>query len=334
MTRPPVRAGVIGAGLMGRVHADAARRAGATIVAVSDPDSNRGRILAASIGASCESVTSDQLTASRFVDVLHVCTPPDEHYAVCDSALRSGINVICEKPLAQTAGEVQTLLALADESGLQLCPVHQFPFQRGIRRVVEHASSLGTVRHVIAEMCTAGGEGLDDAGRHRIALDILPHPLSLFGIFTTRPLRDTEWRVSAARGGELVISGVSGTVGLSLVLSTRGRPTSNSLRVIGDAGTATADLFHGYAIIEQGRVSRFRKMTRPFVSSTLTLGNAAANGIRRGLSAETAFPGLRDLVGSYYASIRGEASPPISSETSADIALARDRIISLIQFGS
>ncbi len=329
-----MRAGIIGAGLMGRVHADAAKRAGATIVAVSDADSTRARTLATSIGASCEAVTSEQLTASRFVDILHVCTPPAEHYAVCESALRSGVHVICEKPVARTAAEVQTLFELAEASGIRLCPVHQFPFQRGIRRVIEHASSIGSVRHVTAEICTAGGAGVDNEGRHQIALDILPHPLSLFGIFVSKLLSETKWQVSLPRPGELIVSGVNGTVGLSLLMSTLGRPTSNLLRVIGEAGTATADLYHGYSVIERGTVSRFRKMTRPFVSSTLTLGNAAANGIRRGLSAETAFPGLRELVGSFYASVRGEASSPVSRETSLDIARARDSIISLIQLRS
>ena len=166
-----------------------------------------------------------------------------------------------------------------------------------------------------------------DDRRHQVALDIIPHPLSLFGMFSTRALREVEWNVSTIGYGELIVSGVSGDVGLSFVLSTKGRPTSNSLRVIGDAGTATADLFHGYSVIEPGQVSRFTKLTRPFVASTLTLGNAAANGIRRGISAETAFPGLRELVGRFYASVRGDGAPPIASATLADITIARDNIL-------
>ena len=334
MTHRPVRAGVIGAGLMGRVHVEAAARAGATIVAVADPDAERARKLAQSIGGSCQAVAAERITAPGFVDALHVCTPPGDHFAACESALRSGIHVLCEKPVAPAAREVEALLALARESRVHLCPVHQFPFQSGMRRIVEQASSLGTVKHMHAEICTAGGEGMSDDRRHQVALDIIPHPLSLFGVFSTTRLQDVEWRVSTVSYGEVIVSGVSGNTGLSFLLSTSGRPTSNSLRVMGDKATATADLFHGFAVIERGSVSRLAKATRPFVASALTLGSAAANGLRRSFTAETAFPGLRELVSRFYGAVRGEAATPISPDATADIAIARDRIMSLIQLGS
>ena len=330
----PVRAGVIGAGLMGRVHAEAAKRAGATIVAVADPDMERATKLARSIGGSCEAIAADRITVPGFVDAIHVCTPPNEHFAVCEAALRSGVHVICEKPVAPESREVEALLAVARQSRVHLCPVHQFPFQSGMRRIVEQALSLGTVKHMHAEICTAGGEGMSDERRHQVALDIIPHPLSLFAAFATTPLQNVEWSVSTVSYGELIVSGVSGNTGLSFLLSTSGRPTSNSLRVIGDKATATADLFHGFAVIERGTVSRLTKATRPFVASALTLGNAAANGLRRGLAAETAFPGLRELVSRFYNSVRGEAATPISPVATADIAISRDRIISLIQLAS
>ena len=324
---------MIGAGLMGRVHAAAAKRAGATVVAVSDPDLRKAQALASSIDARCETVDIGRMTASRFVDVVHICTPPGLHVAAAEAALRSGIHVICEKPIAQTSAEVKMLFALAKDSNVQLCPVHQFPFQRGVMKVLEHVTSLGTLRHLSAEICTAGGAGMSDTDRHQVALDILPHPLSLFAAFSGS-LSETDWKVSAVTYGELLVSGVNRNVGLSFLLSTLGRPTSNSLRVIGDMGTATANLFHGYSVIERGTVSRFTKMARPFTASASTLGNAAANGLRRGLSAETGFPGLRELVRRFYDSVRGEGMPPISSDAATDVAIARDRIVSLIQPGS
>ncbi|HEX2721766.1 MAG TPA: hypothetical protein VHM24_02530, partial [Gemmatimonadaceae bacterium] len=121
---------------------------------------------------------------------------------------------------------------------------------------------------------------------------------------------------------------------LSILLSTLGRPTTNSLRVIADHGTGTADLFHGYAIIERGTVSRARKITHPFVRSALIAANAVANGARRGLTAETAFPGLRELVRLFYDSIRSGTPPPIAAETTLDTAAARDRIIAAIELSS
>ena len=330
MNAAPVRAGVIGAGLMGGVHARAAIRAGAVIEAVADSDSGRARELAASLGRSCEPMTIDDLLRSRRLDAVHVCTPPTEHYALCEAALAAGKHVMCEKPVAQTASEVEALVRLARTSGVQFCPVHQFPFQRGMRDLMTHANRLGPVSHVSAEMCTAGAVGMSPAARHQVALDILPHPLSLFKLFASESIGTVDWKVSCGAHGEIAVIGVTGHTCLSLLLSTTGRPTSNSLRIFGEQGTATVDLFHGYAVVESGHVSRLRKMSRPFVASGLTLGHAAANGLRRGLSGETEFPGLRELVSRFYSAVRGDLPAPIPPEAVVDVAIARDRIISLI----
>jgi len=330
MSAAPVRAGVIGAGLMGGIHARAAIRAGAVIAAVADADAGRAQVLAASLGRTCEPMTIDDLIRSRQVDAVHVCTPPTEHYALCEAALAAGTHVLCEKPVAQTSPEVEALVGLARASGVQFCPMHQFPFQRGMRDVMTHAGRLGPVSHVSAEMCTAGAVGMSPAARHQVALDILPHPLSLFRLFATNPVGEVDWKVSCGAHGEIAVTGVTGHTCLSLLLSTTGRPTSNFFRIFGEQATATADLFHGYAVVESGHVSRLRKMSRPFVASGLTLGHAAANGFRRGLSGETGFPGLRELVGRFYSAVRGDLPAPIPPEAVVDVAIARDRIISLI----
>lgn len=328
MAAHPVKAAVIGAGMMGRVHASAAARAGAVVEIVADADPSRARALAASIGSWCQAMDIGELLAARRATVIHVCTPPAGHFATCTEALKMGANVICEKPVASDGRQVEALFDLARENNVQLCPMHQFPFQRGIQRVLSSGDRLGVVRHVSMEICTAGGSGLPGDARHQIALDILPHPLSLFRIFAEHPLANIEWKVSCASKGELAVTGVSGDVGLSALISTMGRPTSNSVRMIGERATATADLFHGFSVIESGNVSRLRKMSRPFVASGLTLGSAAANGLRRGLSGETEFPGLRELVRQFYLAVSGDSPGPVAPEATIDIAVARDKIIS------
>lgn len=330
MAAHPVKAAVIGAGMMGRVHALAAARAGAVVEVVADSNPSRARALAASIGSWCEAMETGELLAARRATVIHVCTPPDEHFATCTEALKIGANVICEKPVASDAQQVEALFDLARDNNVQLCPMHQFPFQRGIQRVLSSADRFGTVRHASMEICTAGGSGLSGDARHQIALDILPHPLSLFRLFAKHPLAGVEWKVSCASKGELAVTGASGELGLSVVVSTMGRPTSNSLTVIGERATATADLFHGFSVIESGNVSRLRKMSRPFVASGLTLGSAAANGLRRGLSGESDFPGLRELVRQFYEAVSGDFPGPVAPQATIDIAIARDNIISAI----
>lgn len=334
MTPRPLRVAIVGAGMMGRVHAEACRRNGALVTAVSDPDFARATKLGGELGGAVAVLPLDKLLGLTGLDAVHVCTPPDSHYQICADALRRGLHVLCEKPIAQTAAEVGELLEIARSSSLVLCPVHQFPFQRGVQKIVERTDLLGRVLHLSAEMCTAGGDGLSPELRHQVALDLLPHPLSLSRALGAVDLQDVAWRVSCSSPGELIISGIAGSLGLTFLISTGARPTGNYLRVFGERRSATIDLFHGYGFTEVGSVSRFRKLARPFTSAARTLGVAASNGVRRGINRETAFPGLAELIRRFHAALGGESPAPISRSEISDIARARDSIISQIEIPS
>ena len=331
MTRAPLRVAIIGAGLMGRIHAEVARNSGGRVIAVVDPDGEAARQLAG--GAGARSMTRDELLAGGVADVVHVCTPPDSHAKECESALRAGMHVICEKPMTQTAAELEALFELAQSNDLLVCPVHQFPMQDGVKQIRAAHASLGRIRHIAAEICTAGADAASSEARHQIALDILPHPLSLSAALDAAPLSRAQWSVAVSAPGEMIVTGVSGEILLSYLISTRGRPTSNLVRVIGESGTATADLYHGYSYIESGAVSRIRKATRPFAASGLAFGSAAVNGIKRALEGETAFPGLRNLVKGFYEAIGNRGLPPITPSECLDIARARDTIVALSSSG-
>jgi hypothetical protein len=94
-----------------------------------------------------------------------------------------------------------------------------------------------------------------------------------------------------------------------------------------DGGTVRANLYHGFATIERGEPSRLDKAFRPFVGSALAFGAAGANMAARAMSAEMAYPGLRELVRRFHRAAREGADPPISVEESLDVARVRDTII-------
>lgn len=111
-----------GAGAIAREHAatlDASL--GATLVAVCDPDAGRADAVAGPrhipAYASWEAMLADART-----DVLVVCTPPAHHRAPAAAALRAGIHVYVEKPLAHTVADGQAVVEAADRSAA-LCAV-------------------------------------------------------------------------------------------------------------------------------------------------------------------------------------------------------------------
>jgi predicted dehydrogenase len=104
-----VRAAVVGAGFMGRVHAESVRRAGGRVVAVT---AGRPRA-AAVVGADNAYPDLTALLADAEIDVLHVCTPNSTHAEIAHAALSAGIHVICEKPLATNESDAADLVAAA-----------------------------------------------------------------------------------------------------------------------------------------------------------------------------------------------------------------------------
>ena len=113
-TRAP-RSAIIGAGMVGSVHAHAVRRAGGRLVAVCASTPQRSHAAAERLGAD-RSATAEQIIASDDVDVVHICTPNDVHHGQAMATLANGKHVICEKPLATTVEDAAELVQAADLS--------------------------------------------------------------------------------------------------------------------------------------------------------------------------------------------------------------------------
>jgi predicted dehydrogenase len=113
-----MRAGIVGVGFMGTVHARAVRRAGGVVSRIvgSSPESSRAG--AERIGAEFAAESVEELLAADDVDVVHVCTPNATHAQLVRAAIDAGKHVICEKPLAVDAAEAAELVALAAEAGV------------------------------------------------------------------------------------------------------------------------------------------------------------------------------------------------------------------------
>src|ERR687898_865045 len=192
----PLRAVVVGAGLMGRFHIAAVAAAGGAIAAVVDPDVARARALAD--GAR---VATSIAELNDRADVVHVCTRADTHAEIVGAGLAAGAHVVVEKPAAPDAAATALLLDAAARHGSMLVPVHQFVFQRGFQRLVRERERFGTIVRLEFEAATAGAE----AGAiepDELVADILPHPLALFGRLVDAELSELDWLVRRPAPGQ------------------------------------------------------------------------------------------------------------------------------------
>ncbi|OKI16294.1 oxidoreductase [Saccharothrix sp. CB00851] len=102
---------------MGRVHAEAARRAGAEVVAAVAGTATGAADAAKAVGAERGYADLDALLAEAGADVVHVCTPNVRHAEAVDAALAAGAHVICEKPLATGVEDATALAGAAQAAG-------------------------------------------------------------------------------------------------------------------------------------------------------------------------------------------------------------------------
>ena len=98
--------GVIGAGLMGSTHARllASAVSGAEVVAISDAVPDSAQRIAEELGVRTIHADALELIADPAVDAVVVASPAATHEPFALACLEAGKPVLCEKPLAPSAG--------------------------------------------------------------------------------------------------------------------------------------------------------------------------------------------------------------------------------------
>ncbi|MDX1648639.1 MAG: Gfo/Idh/MocA family oxidoreductase [Myxococcota bacterium] len=144
-----LRLGLVGAGHMGRFHAEkigarAAAEGDVRLEVVVDVESERARALADASGARAASELAAGLEG---VDAIVVAVPTVAHAPVVEAALDAGLDVLVEKPIAATVREAEALLAAAQARRCVLQVGHLEWFNAAMRTV---ASSIRGPRFVEA----------------------------------------------------------------------------------------------------------------------------------------------------------------------------------------
>jgi predicted dehydrogenase len=108
----PLRWGLIGPGRIAHRFAQALQRRGGVLQAVVGRNPERAQAFAARWGAQVRP-SVDALLADDSIEAIYIATPHSDHAGSAAAALRAGKPVLCEKPLAATAAQAESLVALA-----------------------------------------------------------------------------------------------------------------------------------------------------------------------------------------------------------------------------
>lgn len=181
MTQSPLRIGIIGAGRIGRVHAEsiAYRLPGAQAVAITDAHLPAAQEVAARFEIPCVPSSSEDLLADSNIDAVLICSSTDTHAQLMVDAAAAGKHIFCEKPIALELPEIDRALAAVERAGVKL--------QIGFNRRFD--ANFARVRHAIAT-----GEIGTPSLMHIISRDPAPPPVSYIkvsgGIFRDMTIHD------------------------------------------------------------------------------------------------------------------------------------------------
>jgi predicted dehydrogenase len=131
MSEKKLRAGVIGCGRMGRLHARVySQMAEVSVMGVFDADGEAAAGVADEFGVP-QRKTLEELLAN--VDAVTIAVPTKFHLSIAEQCLRRKIACLIEKPLAKDVTEGQRIVELAKENGTTVQVGHIERFNPAIR---------------------------------------------------------------------------------------------------------------------------------------------------------------------------------------------------------
>ena len=117
-----INVGVIGAGRIGRVHAENLmyRIPEASLVAVSDIDLSAAEKLAADLQIPAAYQDHRRILEDPTVDAVVICSSTDTHAQMIEETAEAGKQIFCEKPIALDLARIDRALATVERTGVKL----------------------------------------------------------------------------------------------------------------------------------------------------------------------------------------------------------------------
>jgi predicted dehydrogenase len=267
MTGTPLKAAIVGCGVIGLHHAKVLSAhprfaVGALIdprphaletVRQALPESGRDVVLAA---------TLDELLAAQRPDLIVIATPSGTHVELATAAVASGAHVVIEKPLDVTVARGKILAELADGAAargqiISVISQHRFdPASRAVHRAIA-AGRFGTVSSAVATVAWWRSQEYYDSGDWRgtwaldgggATMNQGVHTVDLLRWFLGRPVEVfaasglfAHERVEVEDTAAAVVRFASGALATILTTTAAYPGLSARIQVHGSRGTAVID---------------------------------------------------------------------------------------------
>lgn len=118
-----MKAGIVGAGYIGEFHALAyASLPDLKLAMIVDQNLDKAENLARQVRA--EAASDLQAMIDSDVDLVSICTPTPTHMMIAEALMRAGKHVLCEKPIARTLEQAESMIVTAGKCGVKFMVAH------------------------------------------------------------------------------------------------------------------------------------------------------------------------------------------------------------------
>lgn len=328
----PIRAGIIGAGMISDIHISGLQRLGIEITGIADADVRRARAKAEKFGIKKTFASQRELLDATAPDVVHLLTPPDSHASLCDEAFAAGAHVYVEKPMASLVEDCDRMIAAAERAERRLCVGHCLVYDPQMRKALDvlNGGEAGELRHASAVYTFDASRipGFDGKGWYRqlgggFLEDLAAHPASLLV-----ELLGT-WRAAHAVGGRrddeepreiaAVLEGDRATA--TLYTSLAARPEEVSLELRCTRGTIRVNFSTMVMAVQKERAipkklaHGFRNIEMATQLATQTV-TSTTQFLRKKLDATK---GIHTLIGAFYQAIADGGPTPVDGAAGREV---------------
>jgi predicted dehydrogenase len=163
-TTPTLSVGMVGYAFMGAAHSQAWRTAPRffdlplepAMTVVCGRDSARVAEAADRLGWAEAETDWRRLIERDDIDLIDICTPGDTHAEIAIAALDAGKHVLCEKPLANTVAEAESMVEAAERAAARgVRAMVGFTYRRvpaiALAQRLVAEGRIGDIRHVRAQ---------------------------------------------------------------------------------------------------------------------------------------------------------------------------------------
>jgi predicted dehydrogenase len=334
-----LKVAIVGCGKIADDHCSQIQRIkGCEIVGACDRELLMARQLSERFDVKAHFNDLTKMLSQAQPDVVHVCTPPESHFAIARKCIEAGCHVYVEKPFALCLEEARAMIASAVEKGLKITAGHDDQFRhvaRRMRALVQDGYLGGGPVHMESYYCYELGGGYSKAllgDKHhwvrklpgKLLHNIISHGIARIAEFLTSDSPEviacgfTSPALKSLGESEIVdelrviISEPEGATAY-FTFSSQMRPALHQFRIYGQKNGLILDQDQETLIRLRGKmyVSYAEKFIPPISFARQYLGNLSTN-LRSFLARDFHMKsGMKYLIESFYRSVLEGTPEPI-----------------------